>query len=535
MKTNIFSNPKGDILGGITAGVIALPLAIALGVASGLGATAGLYGAIIVGLLAAIFGGTPTQITGPTGPMAVVLASMVALNPNNTSIVFTTIFIAGIIQILLGCFKVGKLVNFIPYPVISGFMSGIGAIIILLQLNPILGLEYNGTPFGGLINVIKNADFINYQSLILGLISLLIVFFTPKKLASKVPPPLIALVAGTIISSGLGLNVSTIGEIPVSFPKFIMPVFHFADLKIIISMAVTLAVLGSIDSLLTSLVADSLTKTKHHPNKELIGQGIGNAFAGLFGGVASAGATMRTVVNIKTGGKTLLSGIIHSVFLMMVILFFAPVASQIPLAVLAGILVKVGISIIDYKFLKVLKAAPRSDLFVMLAVFFITVFYDLITAVGVGIVLSAVLFASHIAKEFQIDIDKLPNCASNEDCFDEIVQNKIMILKIDGVLFFGSASQIMSRIDEVMHEECVIIDCSSITSMDISAVFALEDLIMTLKDKKIKVIIIFNNRLLAARVLRSGLRKIISKDSYTFSKKDAVEKAQQFIANIEKK
>ena len=371
MKTNILSNPKGDILGGITAGVIALPLAIALGVASGLGATAGMYGAIIVGLLAAIFGGTPTQITGPTGPMAVVLASMVALNPNNTAIVFTTIFVAGVIQILLGCFKVGKLVNFIPYPVISGFMSGIGAIIILLQLNPLLGIEYNGTPFGGLINVFKSFDFINYSSLILGIISLLIVFFTPKKLASKVPPPLIALVVGTMISSGFGLNVETIGEIPASFPKFIMPVFHLADMKIIISMAVTLAVLGSIDSLLTSLVADSLTKTKHKPNKELIGQGIGNAVAGLFGGVASAGATMRTVVNIKTGGKTRLSGIIHSVFLMLVILFFAPVASQIPLAVLAGILVKVGISIIDYKFLKVLKVAPRSDLFVMLAVFFI--------------------------------------------------------------------------------------------------------------------------------------------------------------------
>ncbi|MFQ8625709.1 MAG: SulP family inorganic anion transporter [Candidatus Gastranaerophilaceae bacterium] len=177
-------------------------------------------------------------------------------------------------------------------------------------------------------------------------------------MASHVPPPLIALVAGTMISPGLGLNVGTIGEIPASFPKFILPAFHFADLKIIISMAVTLAVLGSIDSLLTSLVADSLTKTKHQPNRELIGQGIGNAVAGLFGGVASAGATMRTVVNIKTGGKTRLSGIIHSVFLMLVILFLAPVASQIPLAVLAGILVKVGISIIDYKFLKVLRSHP---------------------------------------------------------------------------------------------------------------------------------------------------------------------------------
>lgn len=520
------SNIKGDILGGITAGIIALPLAIAFGVASGLGASAGLYGAVILGLIASVFGGTPTQISGPTGPMTVVIASVAAMYPHNTLIVFSTIFLAGVLQILFGFLKVDKIINFISYPVISGFMSGVGAIIILLQLNPILGLEFNGTPFGAFIHVLNNLNSININSIILGLLSLIIVFFTPNKINSKIPAPLIALILGTVVSIIFQMDVTTIGEIPASFPQFIIPQFHLAELKVIISMAVTLAVLGSIDSLLTLLVADSLLKTKHNPNKELIGQGLGNMFAGLFGGIAGAGATMRTVVNIKAGGKTRLSGIIHSLFLLAVILFFAPIASKIPIPVLAGILIKVGESIIDYKFIKVIKAAPKNDLAVMLAVFLITVFYDLITAVGIGIVLSAILFAAHLSQEFKIHINKL----SDEIVIDEIEQNKIMVLKIKGVLFFGSASRIMPQIEDVIENKCLIIDCHSISTMDISAIFALEDLILTLQDKKIEVVIIFNNRKLAAAALLSGLKYILNKEAYAFTKEEAIEKAYKLLS-----
>lgn len=518
MKTGILSNFKGDLTGGITAGVIALPLAIALGVASGLGAAAGLYGAIIVGFFAAVFGGTATQITGPTGPMTVVIASIVALHSNNPNLIFATILFAGLFQILLGVFKTGKLVNFIPYPVISGFMSGIGALIILLQINSFLGLNFDGSPVEGVINIIKNYKSISMESVILGVLTLLIVFLTPKKLAGKIPPPLIALVTVSAFSVIMGFNVSSIGSIPAAFPHFSFPAFGISDIATIIPLALTLAVLGSIDSLLTSLVADSLTKTKHKSDRELIGQGIGNMMASLFGGIASSGATMRTVVNIKSGGKTRLSGVIHSIFLILVILFFAPAASKIPLAVLAGILIKVGVSIIDYKFIKVIKAAPRNDLLVMLLVFLITVFNDLILAVGVGVVLSSILFAANIARQTDITF------IEPQDYIEEDTNNNTMIMHIDGILFFGSASQVASRIDEVLDNKFVIIDCTNIKSMDISAVFALEDLILTLQRKKVEVFIAFNNRKVAATTLKLGLRKIIKHKNITFSIEESLNK-----------
>ena len=522
MKTGILSNFKGDLLGGITAGVIALPLAIALGVSSGLGATAGIYGSIIVGMLASIFGGTPTQISGPTGPLTVVIASVVAIHSNNTNLIFAAILLSGIFQIILGLFKVGKLVNFIPYPVISGFMSGIGAIIILLQLNSFLGLEFNGTPVEALINVFKSIPNSDLHSVII----LLIVFFTPKKLAKIIPPPLIALIVGTLTAIIFNFDVKTIGEIPQAFPNLTIPTFKLSEIEIIIPIALTLAIVGSIDSLLTALVADSLTKTKHESNQELIGQGIGNIVAALFGGVVSCGAMMRTAVNIKSGGRTRLSGIIHSILLILIIVFLAPVAAQIPLAVLAGILIKVGIGIIDYKFIKLIKAAPRNDLLVMLLVFLITIFDDLILAVGVGVVLSSVLFAANVAKQTNIKIVGLSD-VSQENYIDEDLKNKTMIMHIDGTLFFGSASQIASRIDDVLDNRNVILDCSNLKSIDISAVFAMEDLILTLKGQNVRVIIIFNNRDVAASTLKLGLRKLIGHKDIAFSTEEAINSIQK--------
>lgn len=525
MKTGIFANFKGDLLGGITAGIIALPLAIAFGVSSGLGATAGIYGSIIVGMLASLFGGTPTQITGPTGPLTVVIASVIALHSNNPNLIFAAIFLSGLFQIILGIFKVGKLVNFIPYPVISGFMSGIGAIILLLQINPFLGIEFSGTPVEGLINAIKSLGSADLHSIILGVITLLIVFFTPKKIAKFLPPPLIALILGTVIAIVYNFDVKTIGEIPRNFPAFVLPTFKLSEIEIIIPIALTLAVVGSIDTLLTSLVADSLTKTKHKSDKELIGQGIGNMVASVFGGLVSCGAMMRTAVNIKSGGRTKLSGIIHAIFLIMVIIFLAPAAAKIPLAVLAGILIKVGFGIIDYKFIRLLKVAPRNDLLVMLLVFLITIFDDLILAVGVGVILSSILFAANIARQTDIKLVGLSNL-KDENYIDEDLKSHTMIMHIDGTLFFGSASLIASRIDDVLDNKTVIVDCSNIKSMDISAVFALEDLVLTLKSKNVRVIIIFNNRTVAASTLKLGLRKLIGQKDITFSTDEALNNVQ---------
>ncbi len=525
MKTGIFANFKGDLLGGITAGIIALPLAIAFGVSSGLGATAGIYGSIIVGMLASLFGGTPTQITGPTGPLTVVIASVIALHSNNPNLIFAAIFLSGLFQIILGIFKVGKLVNFIPYPVISGFMSGIGAIILLLQINPFLGIEFSGTPVEGLINAIKSLGSADLHSIILGAITLLIVFFTPKKIAKFLPPPLIALILGTVIAIVYNFDVKTIGEIPRNFPAFVLPTFKLSEIEIIIPIALTLAVVGSIDTLLTSLVADSLTKTKHKSDKELIGQGIGNIVASVFGGLVSCGAMMRTAVNIKSGGRTKLSGIIHAIFLIMVIIFLAPAAAKIPLAVLAGILIKVGFGIIDYKFIRLLKVAPRNDLLVMLLVFLITIFDDLILAVGVGVILSSILFAANIARQTDIKLVGLSDL-KDENYIDEDLKSHTMIMHIDGTLFFGSASLIASRIDDVLDNKTVIVDCSNIKSMDISAVFALEDLVLTLKSKNVRVIIIFNNRTVAASTLKLGLRKLIGQKDITFSTDEALNNVQ---------
>lgn len=525
-----FKDLKGNIYGGITSGIIALPLALAFGVASGLGAAAGLWGSILLCLFASIFGGTPTQISGPTGPITVVVAAMVMAHTHNPKLVFMAILLSGIFQIIFGLLKIGKFVNFVPYPVISGFMSGIGAIIILLQLNPLVGIDFDGSPAQNLLHFFTSLNSIDFQSFLLGIITLGIVFFTPKKIDSKIPAPLIALVMGTVLSVILNMNVRTIGEIPASFPDFSFPLIGFSQLKIVIPLALTLAVLGAIDTLLTSLVADSLTKTKHNSNKELIGQGIGNIIVSLFGGLAGSGATMRTVINIKSGGNSRLSGIIHAIFLIFVVLCFAPVASKIPMAVLAGILIKVGVSIIDYKFLKILRAAPKSDLAVMFFVFMITVLDDLILAVGVGIVLSSVLFAHNISNQMNVNIKGIEpeeKTEDNESSIEEDIVNHIMVMHIKGVFFFGSASQVLARVEHLFDTRHVIIDCQSIKSFDISAVFALEEMILRLKDDEIKVSVVFNNRKLAVNLLRMGLIKFITKDNIFFDVDTAIEKAKQ--------
>ena len=360
------NNIKGDIFGGITAAVIALPLALAFGVASGAGAMAGLYGAIVLGFFASLFGGTPTQISGPTGPMTVVTASAVAMFAGDMNAVMSVVFLTGILQIFFGLIKIGKYIKYIPYPVISGFMSGIGLIIIILQINPFFGLKGYGSVTQTLWDLQNTFTHINYDALIIASCTLCIMIFTPKTVSKIVPKALIALVLMTIVSVYFQFDIQTIGAIPTTLPDFVFPDFDFSQSKQIFILAITLALLGTIDTLLTSLVADSITKTKHNSNKELIGQGIGNAFVAMIGGIAGAGATMRTVVNVKSGGNTRLSGIIHSVFLLCIMLFLAPIAAEIPLAVLAGILVSVGIDILDYKFLRIVRHAPKNDSTVMI-------------------------------------------------------------------------------------------------------------------------------------------------------------------------
>ena len=483
---------KNDFFGGVTAAVVALPLALAFGVASGAGATAGLYGAIILGFFASLFGGTSTQISGPTGPMTVITATAIVAFPNDFQSVISVILLAGLIQISFGIVKIGKWVKYIPYPVISGFMSGIGVIIIILQINPFIGVTSKGSIIETLIEIPKSFAIANNQSIILASITLAIMFLTPKKITKYVPAALIALFIVTILAVYMNFNVPTIGEIPMGLPEITIPTkFDILQLNTIITLAITLALLGSIDTLLTSLVADSMTKTKHRPNKELIAQGIGNALCSFVGAIPGAGATMRTVINIKSGGKTRVSGMIHSLTLLLIVLFFAPLASKIPLSVLSGVLIKVGFDILDYKFLKLLNRVSKIDLLIMLTVFLLTIFVDLIMAVGVGITFASIIAVYKVSKRTRMQTS---NVSRKIDFDINLDSNDTQVLQIDGSLFFGTASILDRKIDKIsVNTKFVILDCLKVHFMDISAIFMIEEIIGKLKEKDVKTILILKH------------------------------------------
>jgi SulP family sulfate permease len=468
----------GNLYGGIVAAIIALPLAIAFGMASGLGATAGLYGAIFLGFFAAALGGTKTQISGPTGPMTVVVASMVPVFAQNPALIFGTFALAGAIQVFFGLLRLGSLVRYIPYPVISGFMNGIGVIIIVLQLNTALGVAGSSSVIATLLSLPSALMQVNPTALIVALVSLAVVLWTPMRISKIVPSPLIALVLLTLVCQLAEIDVATVSDIPTGLPEFTVPAFSLEQLSFMLTFALTLAVLGSIDSLLTSLVADSVSHDKHDSNRELVGQGIGNTIASFFGGLPGAGATMRTVINIKSGATGRVSGMIHAAVLLLILLALAPLAEYIPLPVLSGILIKVGLDILDYRMLAQLKNAPRHDLAVMVAVFVLTVFVDLIIAVGIGIVLASFLIIHRLAKEAKVDISGIEELA--EGTGDRITDEGIRIVNITGAFFFGSTSQIIERVEKVFAVKSVIIDCSRVPFMDLSAVYALSDTVSRL-------------------------------------------------------
>jgi SulP family sulfate permease len=474
-----FARIRGDLFGGFTAGVVALPLALAFGVASGAGPAAGLYGAIVLGLVAALFGGTRMQISGPTGPMTVVFASALTVLGGDLAVAMAAVMVGGLLQIAFGVVKLGGLVRFIPYPVVSGFMSGIGAIIILLQIAPLLGVAPQSAPVAALASLPGVLAHVNAQAALLAVLTLLLVFLTPVPIRRTVPAPLIALLVLTPLSVLLGLDVPVIGEIPLGLPELAMPDFSLATWTKVMVLGVTLAVLASIDSLLTSLVADSITRTRHDSNRELVGQGLGNLLCSFVGGLPGAGATMRTVLNIQAGGRGRLSGATHALFLLALLLGAAPLATQIPLAVLAGILIKVGVDILDYRLLKLVRTAPRVDVAIMAAVFGLTVFVDLIVAVGVGVVLSMAMIIRQLSQ--QVNFRFWPAEAGEGGG----IEDGLRVLEIDGPFFFGSTSQLLDRVDKVIGTRAVVFDCTRVPFMDLSAHFALEEMVEGLRAQAI--------------------------------------------------
>jgi len=516
------NNIKGDIFGGITAGIVALPLALAFGIqafggvdspdASSMGAYAGLVGATLLGFFAALFGGTHSQISGPTGPMTVITASLISgvwASQQSFSAVLIAMALAalfcGLFQILFGVIKIGKYVRYIPYPVLSGFMSGIGVIIILQQLYPLVGLKSPVLVVDMVTQLPQRiADGISSTSLLLGLGTVLIIWLFPK-LTKKVPATLVALVVMTVVSLFLSMPESlTIGRIPAGLP---MPFFAKEGVSLAgldwgsllmgaIVPGLTLAGLGSIDTLLTSVVADNITKTKHNSNRELIGQGIGNAVAGLFCGLPGAGATMRTVVNVKSGGRTQLSGMTHALLLLAILLGLGSLVRYVPLSVLAGILITVGWGIIDFKGFKDLIKIPRADAFVLVTVFLLTVFVDLLTAVGIGMVIACVLFmkrASDLVEggyssQEMTGFDK-ESPWDDEHGMPDTVAHRIYIQRLNGPIFFGTINKFKEVMQTVPDDaKVVIIRMRLVSFMDQSGLYAMEEAIKDIQDRGAQVL-----------------------------------------------
>lgn len=499
---NLFSNVRGDVFGGITAAVIALPLALAFGVASGAGPIAGLYGAVAVGFFAALFGGTPAQVSGPTGPMTVVMAGIILMYAQDPAMAFTVVMLGGVFQILFGVFGLGRYITYMPYPVISGFMSGIGVIIIALQLAPFAGHETAGSVLAALAELPRAYGAPNLTALGVGVAGLAVMMFLPQKLRAYLPPPLAALGLGLVAGYMWPEALPLLGEIPQGFPALHMPVFTLEAMPGMLSSAIMLALLGSIDSLLTSLVADNFTRTQHRSDRELIGQGIGNMVAGLIGGLPGAGATMRTVVNIRAGGRGPLSGMVHAMILLACIFGLGGVAGHIPHAILAAILLKVGWDIIDWSFIKRLmragvKGADRQAAFVMIAVLLLTVFVDLIMAVAIGVIIKSLITARRLATHQIEDVlfmsaggkgGRRQALNEREEALLDKAGDALLLLRFTGPLSFGTARDLASRLHTAYQDyRALVIDLSDTRMMDASIMMTLADMIERAREQGVRI------------------------------------------------
>ena len=478
---------RGDLFGGITAAVVGLPVALAFGVASGLGAVAGMYGAIAVGFFAAVFGGTRSQISGPTAPMSVAMAVIVTTHADSLSKAFTIVIMAGLIQVLLGVLKIGRFVAYTPYSVVSGFMSGIGIIIILVQTLPFLGAAVaSGGPLGAIRAWPDVMSDVNFNALAIAAVTVVVGVAWPGPLRKFLPPTLAALIAGTLLGVLWLTNTPVIGDVPAGLPDLRMPDLSVNVLAGAVQPALIIALLGSIDSLLTSLVADSMTRTRHNPDRELMGQGIGNVAAGFIGGLPGAGATMGTVVNIRAGGRTQVSGVLRAAILLALVLGLGKYVEEIPHAALAGILMKVGWDIIDWRFVTRVHRVQREHLLVMLITLGLTVFLDLVTAVAIGLIAAGMASARQFER---LELDSVVSVplldrtflvgeerAADVDAFSA----RVGLVALRGSFSVASSNKLITTIGaDIRDHEVVILDFSDTVYMDDSAALVVEQLIDT--------------------------------------------------------
>ena len=532
-------NLRGDILGGVTAAVIALPMALAFGVASGAGAEAGLYGAIMVGLFAALFGGSPTLISEPTGPMTVVftavIAKLIASDPvNGMAMAFTVVIMAGLFQIMFGLMRLGKYVTLMPYTVVSGFMSGIGIILIILQIGPLLGQP---SPSGGVIGVIENLPTllsgIQTNETILAILTLAILFLLPKSLKQYLPPPLVALVVCTLISVVFltTTDIRRIGEIPTGLPDLQLPVFSVEQWQIMFIDAIVLGMLGCIDALLTSVIADSITRKRHKSDKELVGQGIGNIMSGLFGGLPGAGATMGTVVSIQAGARTAISGLVRAGILLIVILWAADLTSVIPLAVLAGIAFKVGIDIIDWGFLKRAHQISGKGALITYGVILLTVFVDLIAAVGIGLFVANVMTITKLSELQENDVKAVTDpdntdleLSSREKEILREAKGKVLLLYLRGTMIFGSSRAITRKNSQIGGCDTLVVDITDVKHLGVSAALSLEEAILEMINAGRSVYIVTTKEQALQRLGKLDVLKHIPEENIVVGREVALER-----------
>ncbi|GGA73365.1 sodium-independent anion transporter [Neiella marina] len=538
-------NVKGDLFGGVTTAIVSLPMALAFGVASGAGAEAGLWGAILVGLFAALFGGSRTLISEPTGPMTVVMAavltSMMAKHPDGgLAMAFTVVMMAGAFQIALGALKLGKYITLMPYSVISGFMSGVGVILVILQLGPFLGQP---TPAGGAIgtiqalpDLIRNIDFGEF---LLGSLTLGVLFFMPKKYKKQVPPQLVALVAVTLVSMLLfsSEGIRRIGEIPSGLPSIVWPTFSWGLLSEMLVDALVLGTLGCIDTLLTAVIADSLTRKEHDSNRELMGQGIANTVSGLFGGLPGAGATMGTVVNVQVGARSPLSGIVRAVILLLVVLWFAPLIQPIPLAVLAGIALFVGLNILDWSFIKRAHTVSLVPTCIMYGVLFLTVFVDLIYAVGIGVFLANVITIEKLSRVQEKNVkaisdadDGVPLSAEERALLDQ-AKGQLLLFYLSGPMIFGVSKAIARQHAAIDQYKVMVLDLSAVPMIDVTVALALENAMRDARDAGCQVYLFSPNEQTMEQLEKMKIRDWLGDDHIVNSRYDGLSKG---LAEVQK-
>ncbi len=502
--TQLFSHWRGDLAGGITAAVVALPLALAFAVASGVEPKAGLYTAIVAGIVAAMFGGSPVQITGPTGAMAVILVGIVT--KYGLEKVWIAGVMAGIIQVALGIAKLGRLVKFIPYPVTAGFTNGIAVIIFCGQLNNFLGLKLPRSEhfLPGLWQTALNVQAVNWAAVGLAIAVIATMLLWPK-INRTIPGSLVGLVLATAIASFFHLNVPTIGEIPQSLP-LPQPIPHWNDFNLIrelINPALALAALGSIESLLSAVVADGMTVSeKHDSDRELIGQGLANIVVPFFGGIPATGAIARTAVNARSGGKTRLSGIIHGVALALIVLTLAPLAAKVPLAALSGILIVTSCRMMEWEAISLLARATRSDFAVMLLTWLVTICFDLVLAVEVGLIAAGALFIKRMS---ELSMGKLPETEVFPPGVPLELSQHIAVYRVDGPVFFGAAERFVTFLRDVPQVKALILRMSYVPNMDTTGLVALEDIYHELKRRNCQLILTGLEPDVKSLLKRSGL------------------------------